>query len=82
MSYSLNSGAYIGTNIGDIKGDTRSLDSSSYDAPPYRIPCKARSILRIVSSVRLPASILRERQSAAGRFAGIAVAYLPGYRPP
>ena len=32
MSYSLNSlkGDYIGTTIGDIKGDTRSLDYSSY----------------------------------------------------
>ena len=25
-------GDYIGTTIGDIKGDTRSLDSSSYDS--------------------------------------------------
>ena len=36
MSYSLNSlkggnvGDYIGTTIGDIKGDARSLDYSSY----------------------------------------------------
>ena len=34
MSYSLNSlkGGYIGDSIGDIKGDTRSLDSSSYNS--------------------------------------------------
>ena len=37
MSHSLNSlkggyiGSYMGTTIGDIKGDTRSLDNGSYE---------------------------------------------------
>ena len=37
MSYSLNSlkGGYIGSTIGVLKGDTRCLDSSSYETPPH-----------------------------------------------
>ena len=44
MSYSLNSlkggciGDYIGTTIGVIKGDTRSLDNGTYLDPFHTIP--------------------------------------------
>ena len=46
MSHSLNSlkgvyiGDYIGATIGDVKGDTRSLDSSSYEA--HRGSCQGK----------------------------------------
>ena len=58
MSYSLNSlkggyiGEYIGTNIGGIKGDTRSLDYSSYPQHKAEVPSEFIRLLPELLSLR------------------------------
>ena len=56
MSYSLNSlmggyiGDYIGTTIGVIKGDTRSLDYSSYGGWAHLAPDELKFVVGCVVS--------------------------------